>query len=106
MMRDIFRRGVRMVHRFGTLEERVEPWGAHTFEPHIPERVDELSGTGRSCEVQEYGEHSYREPSSAVVKPSGATASINGPSPDLPQILAMPIPVGTKRRHGPVKTDK
>ncbi len=106
MKRDIFRRGVRMVHHFGTLEERNDPWGTSTFDPRFPERVDELSKPGHPCEIQQYGEHFYSPERSAVVKPNGQAASLNGPVPDIAEQFARPVPVGTKRRLGPLKTDK
>lgn len=104
--REIFRRGVRFQHQFGTLEERNDPWGTRTFDPRFPERVDELSKHGHACEIQDYGEHFYALERSAVVKPTGEAASLNGPVPDIAEQLGRPIPVGTKRRIGPPRTDK
>lgn len=105
--REIFRRGVRMTHPFEELQRNADPLGGNTFEWNTPIRVDQLSQPGRPCEIQEYGERMYREPSSGVSKPNSDTlASINGPQPDYAEIFARPIPVGTKRRLGPLKTDK
>jgi len=109
MKREIFRRGVRMTHQFGTLEGRDDPFfGTPTFDPRFPERVDALSKPGASppLEIGTYGEHRYAPARSAVVKPNGQAASLSGPAPDLPEFLARPVPVGTKRRLGPLKTDK
>lgn len=106
MKKEFFRRGVRMTIPFGGLEERNDPFGSGTFTYEGPQRVDELSQPGRAVEVQQYGEHQYRSASSPICKPSGGYASTNGPAPDFAQILGMPIPVGTKRRLGPRKTDK
>jgi hypothetical protein len=108
MKRDWFRRGVRMSHPFGELERVNDPLGMGTFNPPHPVRVDKLSERGpmRDFHIQAEGEYSYREPPSAVVKPNGSMASINGPAPDYAQGLAMPVPVGTKRRLGPLRTDK
>lgn len=104
MKREIFRRGVRMTHPFGTLEECSDPWGTRTFDPRFPERVDQLHSP--PAEIHQYGERFYAPERSAVIKPTGAAASLNGPSPDIPELIARPIPIGTKRRHGPPKTDK
>jgi hypothetical protein len=106
--RDIFRRGVRMTHRFEEAVNAGDPFNPGTFEMPWPKRPDALSeqAPGRPCEVQRDGEHMYREGSSPVCKPNGSAASLNGPTPDLPQIFGMPVPVGTKRRLGPLKTDK
>lgn len=108
MKREIFRRGVRMQHQFGDLEGRNDPLGQGTFDPRFPERVSDLSkaGASRPLEVQREGERFYRDSPSPVCKPGGGYASLNGPAPDLPQVLAMPMPVGSKRRLGPLKTDK
>ena len=106
MKRDIFRRNVRYQHQFGSLETVNDPWGTQTFEPEWPKRVDRLSGGGKPCEISEYGEHFYAPERSAVIKPSGEHASLNGPVPDIAELIGRPIPVGTKRRYGPLKTDK
>lgn len=106
MKREIFRRGVRMQHQFGSLEARNDPLGAETFEHRAPVAVSNLSGTGRPCEIQQYGERMWTEPRSAVSKPGGGFASLNGPAPDYAESLGRPIPVGTKRRLGPPRTDK
>lgn len=112
MKKDFFRRGVRMQHQFGDTEKINDPLGSGTFDPPPFFRqsgMRDLEGMPPPCEIQEYGEHNYRPQSSPIQKPSGGMANINGPSPDAPQDLAMPFPVGTKRRSGiggPLKTDK
>lgn len=113
MKNDWFRRGVRMQHQFGDTEKINDPMGSGTFAPPdfpLPgPGVGRFSGTGKPCEVQEYGEHAYRPQSSPVQKPGGDMANINGPAPDAPQIFGMIVPVGTKRRSGlggPLKTAK
>jgi hypothetical protein len=107
--REIFRRGVRMTHQFGTLEGRDDPFfGTPTFDPRFPERVDDLGKSGASppLEIGTYGEHRAYPARSAVVKPNGEAASLSGPAADRPEFFGAPIPVGTKRRLGPLKTDK
>lgn len=112
MKRDIFRRGVRMQHQFGETEKINDPLGNETFEVQWPRRIDTLSrgSAGNAVmaplEVQRQGEYNYRQQSSPISKPNGGFADINGPKPDYAQIYGMPIPVGTKRRLGPLKTDK
>ena len=113
MKRDIFRRGVRMQHQFGDTEKINDPLGVQTFDqtyfPLPGPGMKSLSTQGKSVEVQQYGEYSYREPSSPIQKPSGGMATNQGPAPDVAQIFGFPIPVGTKRRSGsggPLKTDK
>lgn len=111
MKNDWFRRGVRMQHQFGDTEKINDPLGSGTFDPPdfpLP-GVGRFSGTGKPCEVQEYGEHQYREAPAPIQKPGGDMASHQGPTPDAPQIFAISFPVGTKRRSGfggPLKTDK
>jgi hypothetical protein len=106
MKRDIFRRGVRMNIPFGATEKLLDPLDRSTWEPQWPRAVSDLSRPRGSMEVSQYGEHAYRQQSSPIQKPSGRMASINGPAPDVAQEVSMPVPVGTKRRLGPLKTDK
>jgi hypothetical protein len=104
-----------MQHQFGSLEDVNGPFfGPGTFDPKFEQarRVDRLSAQAATppLEVSDHGEHFYAPERSAVVKPSGAHASLNGPSPDVPEMIARPIPVGTRRRSmsgaAQVKTDK
>ena len=104
MKRDIFRRGVRMQHHFGTLEQRNDPLGTETFDFKPPVRPDQT--TSPPIDVRTHGERQYFPPRSAVVKPTGDAASFGGYVPDVAENMARPIPVGTKRRLGPLRTDK
>src|SRR3974390_2877464 len=104
MQRDIFRRGVRMSHAFGSLEKVRDPLDSATFKDNFPERLDQLRSA--PLEVQSHGEYRYRMASSPIVKPAGGHASMQGRTPDVAQDIAMPMPVGTKRRLGPLRTDK
>jgi hypothetical protein len=106
MKREIFSRGVRMTHTFEQLIDRQDPLGTQTFEAPWPRRVDDLSAGSKPLESREHGLHNYRPDSSPVVTPGGRCARSDGPAPDLAMEFAMPIPVGTKRRLGPLKTDK
>ena len=94
-----------MQHQFGDTEKINDPWGTQTFDVPVPPGVGKLN-KGHPCEIQEYGEHDYRPDSSPIQKPGGGFANVDGPLPDLAQGIAMPAPVGTKRRLGPPKTDK
>lgn len=96
MKRDIFRRGVRMQHQFGVLEERNDPLGTGTFSLPHPTRVTEHR-TG-PVTIQQHGEHRPFPARSAIVKPNGGTATLAGPEPDYAMNFAVPTPVGTKRR--------
>src|ERR1700678_1455821 len=109
MKDDFFRRGVRMIHKFGDLEKHDSPLGIGTWDIDAPIRVSSMGNNGADDHpkhVQQNGEYTYRPSSSPVCKPGGGYASTNGPAPDLAQMFAMPVPVGTKRRLGPLKTDK
>jgi hypothetical protein len=108
MKKEIFSRGVRMSHPFGELVGRQDPLGTQTFEAPWPRRVDDLSkrSPGRPMTSQQYGLHNDRPDSSPVVKPNGQCAHSDGPAPDLAMMFGRPIPVGTKRRIGPLKTDR
>jgi hypothetical protein len=106
--KDIFSRPVRMISKYGSLERRQDPLGVDTFEMPWPKRVDDLSKKcpGGTRTNQDYGVTNYRPDPSPICKPNGGFASTDGPAPDRAQELAMPLPVGTKRRLGPLKTDK
>lgn len=110
--RDIFCRGVRMQHKFGGLEERNDPLTPQgPIDMPWPKQVRDLSSPResqalRSLDVQRDGQFGYRTEPSAVCKPGGGYATLDGPRPDDAQVFGMPIPVGTKRRMGPLKTDK
>jgi hypothetical protein len=80
----------------------------NTFDLNPPVAVSNLSrpGTTGPREVQQYGESGYRRESSPVQKPGGGFATLDGPTPDPVEPFARPIPVGTKRRLGPPRTDK
>lgn len=108
LKREIFSRGVRMQHQFGDLISRNDPMGTSSFDAPWPKRVDDLSkqNPGGFFESKTHGEYSYREDSSPVCKPGGGFASFNGPKPDPIEPYSRPMPVGTKRRLGPPKTDK
>jgi hypothetical protein len=106
LKREIFSRPNRMVHKFGELLEREDPLGVETFDFHRPMRVSDHSDTARPATSQQYGLHNYRPDPSPVVKPNGECAHSDGPTLDVPMDFAMPIPVGTKRRLGPLRTDK
>jgi len=110
LKKDIFCRGVRMQHQFGELAEsqRNDQFirSTEVFEAPWPKRVDELSKPGKCYEVQQYGQYGYRPEYAAVEKANNKLATIDGKVPDTAQAFAMPIPVGTKRRLGPLKTDK
>jgi hypothetical protein len=108
IQRDIFARGVRMTQKYGELVDRADPLGMESFEAPWPKRVADLStrGAGHPLISQDLGQHNYRRDPSPVVKPNGQCAHTDGPRPDFAMNLGMPIPVGTKRRYGPPKTDK
>jgi len=104
MKRDIFNRAVRMQIPFGNTEDRNDPMKVNTFDPPLP--LGKLAGRTPAIECQQYGEQGYRKESSPIQKPSGGFATCDGPAPDPSEQLSRPIPVGTKRRLGPLKTDK
>jgi hypothetical protein len=108
MKKELFSRGVRMTHPFEQLIDRQDPLATQTFDMPWPRRVDDLSkrAPGHPCTSQDYGLHNDRNDSSPVVKPNGKCAHSDGPAPDYAMIEARPVPVGTKRRFGPLKTDK
>jgi hypothetical protein len=104
LKKEIFSRGVRMIHKFGDLIKRSDPIQKDVFEPHFPLGLNQRHGT--QLHQVDKGEHAYRPDSSPVVKPSGKPASFNGPAPDNAEVMARPVPVGTKRRKETLKTDK
>jgi hypothetical protein len=106
LKKEIFSRGVRFIHPFEQLLDRQDPLGTQTFEAPWPRRVSDLSAQSSPCLSREYGLHNDRPDSSPVVTPSGRCARSDGPAPDMAMMLGRPVPVGTKRRLGPIKTDK
>jgi hypothetical protein len=106
MNRDIFRRGVRMTHEFGGLEEMHDPSGRETFTPQFPVEPQQHSAP---ITTQEYGihQHPWNQPKNGVQKPGGSMASFQGPAPD-PQEGCFTIAVASttsskkpyKRRSG------
>ncbi|MBA0085095.1 MAG: hypothetical protein HRJ53_08870 [Acidobacteria bacterium Pan2503] len=115
MKRDWFNRGVRMQHQFGGIEEKNGPLSeGYTWEPpDFPFPIKRLSGTGKPCEIKEFGLQSYRPDPSPICKPDHSYAETQGPArfPDLAEQAARPVPVGTKKRSqsgqawGPAQPD-
>lgn len=106
MKREIFSRPNRMTHQFEQLLDRNDPLGTQTFDAPWPRRVDDLSAGSKPLESREHGLHNDRPDSSPVVTPGGRAARSDGPAPDFAMAFGRPIPVGTKRRLGPLKTDR
>lgn len=97
MKKEMFRRPTRMVHRFGELEGE-GPLDGQRFDAEIPRSPRVRSSPALSIKRQ--GEHRWVDPMSPVVKPGGVKrASLNGPAPDVPDMLAQPIPASTKKRR-------
>lgn len=108
MKREWFSRGVRMQHPFDELIDISGPMktSSDSFEIERPMRVDRLSGTGKACYPNDYMLANDRPDPSPVCKPGGGRARMDSTRKDDAMELARPIPVGTKRRLGPIKTDK
>lgn len=110
MERDIFRRGVRMVHKFGETEKQNDPLQTNTFDFQAAQertRVRDLSGHTGPCTVKEYGEtRSWAPPRSPVQKPNGQLASTEGPTHDMADEVASVYPTSTKKRVDHKSTDK
>lgn len=102
MKREWFRRPTRFQHQFGETEKLNDPLGVRTWElPDFPlPGAERFSQFGDKREIQQYGEHKHREDPSPIQTPSGRMASTDGPAPDLPQIIAMPVSIGTLTRGG------
>lgn len=104
MKKDIFRRGTRMVHKFGEIEGRSDPvYGDQgVFDPRFPIVHNNMSGARNNSPpitLQGHGEFRYfSQPGSAIAKPTGRLASLNGPQPDYADAIASPVPVGTSQR--------
>jgi len=96
MRRDIFRRGVRMQHFFGTLEQTEDPLDRATFDPRFPERINQLRSPPITAQAE--GEHRPFGARSAIVKPSGRPASASGPRPDPAAFIIERATLGTARR--------
>lgn len=109
MDRNIFRRGVRMTHEFGGLEEMKDPEGRETFTPRFP--VETTQQHSSPITTQQYGVHQlpWNAPKEGVQKPNGQMASFNGPAPDVEECGVMiavggiskaPVKKNHKRRSG------
>lgn len=100
MKREIFRRGVRMTHRFGELEGLNDPFSSGTFDPGFP--ISPSKRRSRSLEVKKDGEYRYCDPQSPIVnQKTGKPASLNGPAPDYSDLPAQTMPLGTVKRKVP-----
>jgi len=110
MKRDIFKRAIRMTHKFGETEAINDPLGANTFDfynKYKRTRTSDHTAPSPSCTVQQYGEHETFNPArSPVQKPGGGLASNSGPAPDWAESIGAPVPVSTKKRVNHLKTDK
>jgi len=96
LKREFFRRPARMTHRFDGDDA---PFTSREFDDATPRTL--RNRRSPPLEVQAHGEHVWIEPQSPVVTPAGRKTSINGPSPDVPDAIAQPIPAGTKKRKSP-----
>jgi hypothetical protein len=105
MDRNIFRRGVRMTHEFGGLEEMKDPTGRETFNPPFP--VETAQQHSRPITTQQYGVHQlpWNEPKEGVQKPNGQMASFNGPAPDL-EACGITVSIGGISKSTPIKNHK
>jgi len=97
MDRNIFRRGMRMTHEFGALEEMKDPSGSETFTPPFPIEPQQHSSP---ITTQQYGIHEspWNEPKSGVQKPNGRMASFQGPAPDLEHECVAVIATGVPKK--------
>jgi hypothetical protein len=97
MKKEMFRRPTRMVHRLGELEDDQGPFSSGSFDGGIPRSLSKRRSP--PLQIQTHGEHRFVEPLSPVVKGNaGVKAKLNGPAPDVPDMLAQAIPAGTKKR--------
>jgi hypothetical protein len=107
MKREWFSRGVRMSHKFGNTEKLDDPMQTETFDLKTPDLSRTGGGRSPPCELKDYGQNIPGFPDrSPIQKPSGGFASTQGPTPDGIEPFSRPVPVGTKRRIGPPRTDK
>lgn len=94
LKREIFRRGTRMVHRFG-FQHTQDPFESQAFDADIPISPSKLSS--RSLQMSKDGEYRYYEPQSPISKPGGL-ARLNGPARDNSDPIAQTVPMGTIER--------
>jgi len=110
MRSDVFRRPLRMTHKFGETERLDDPLGTATFDFYAEQkrtRASDLSRRGSPSTIQQHGPHDMFSPSrSPIQTPSGRLASMNGPAPDYAEAIAAPIPPSTRKRVNHLKTDK
>jgi hypothetical protein len=105
MNRDIFRRPMRMTHKFGETERINDPLGVNTFEFKGP--MPSSARRSAPVTVQQQGQHDvFNPPRSPVQTPGGRITSVNGPAPDMAEAIGAPMPVSTKKRVNHLKTDK
>ena len=104
--RNIFSRPMRMVHHFQEGSDFTDPVKPnHAFNAPFP--IECKQQRSPPLEIQQYGEHrSWDEPKSAIIKPTGRRASLNGPDPDYAADFAGVFPPSTKKRVGHKSTDK
>lgn len=99
LKREIFLRPNRMTHRFGEAIGRGDPLGAESFELNAPKglRSTNSGHIGRTG-IKQNGINRYSESLSAIEKPRGGAASLNGPAPDYAGMVVERPPVSTARR--------
>ena len=103
LKREIFARHTRFTHRFGDTDDPAQ--GNEYFDMKYLNGIKEanLNGKGRFT-GQEKGLHTYTKPLSPIDKFSGSKASLSGPSMDMADEMADPVPASTmpRRTQGPL----
>lgn len=97
LKREMFLRGVRMTHRFGSNDDPFQ--NGEYFDAPYPNGIRSVNMNGRGgFNGKRNGLAVYTEPFSGVDKAKGGKASLSGPKPDRPDMIAEAIPTGTRKR--------
>lgn len=96
LKKEMFARGVRMTHRFGDGDDPF--MGDQYFKmPSAPDGIKTVNANGAG-RFNGKAKGLWTEPSSGVDKFRGGKASLGGPKPDFPDMIAERAPVSSVRR--------
>lgn len=99
LKKEMFLRGVRMVHRFGDPDDQNVMGQSEYFEFNGPQPpLSSRNRASQAPDIQKNGLHVQTKPQSAVTKFRGGRASLSGPTLDVADSMAQTAPTSTKKR--------
>lgn len=98
LKREMFLRGVRMVHRFGDPDDQNVMGQSEYFDFKGPKLPKSDKMPSQRLNIQSHGLHAWTRPQSGVTKARGGKASLSGPALDVADAMAETAPTSTKKR--------